>query len=226
MTIPLALAVGLLGWSVLGNLVLGDALYVTRGVVLVAVLLWAGRRAGASWAALGLGGEALRPGLRWGALAVLVVAAAVTLGTLLADHLSGVGLLLTDERADLPGAALAYNALWRVPVGTAVVEELAFRGVLLGLLLQAASPLRAVVVSSLAFGLWHVAATTVTLRINDVAVGSLQGLGTVAGAVAVTTVAGAAFCALRLVSGGLLAPVLAHWATNALGLLAAATRTG
>lgn len=60
------------------------------------------------------------------------------------------------------------------------------------------------------------------MQANDVAVASGRGVGAVAGAVLVTTVAGAALGVLRLGSGSLLAPVLAHWATNSGGLLAAA----
>ena len=222
MTISFALAVGLLAWSVVGNLLVGETLYVTRNLLLGLLVLALARRAGASWGVLGLDGDAVRSGARWGGLAVLVVVVAVAVGTLLADHLPGVGTLLADERADLSGTLLAWHALWRIPVGTALFEEVVFRGALLGLLLQVTSPTRAVVVSSVVFGLWHVAPTIVTLRINDTAVLSASGLGAIVGAVAVTTVAGVLFCLLRLGSGSLLAPVLAHWATNGVGLVAAA----
>jgi uncharacterized protein len=226
MTISLALAVGLLAWSLVGNLLIGETLYVTRNLLLGVLVLVLARRAGASWGVLGFDGDVVRSGARWGGLAVAVVVVAVVVGTVLADHLPGVGVLLADERADLTGPLLAWHTLWRIPVGTALFEEVVFRGALLGLLLQVTSPTRAVVASSLVFGLWHVAPTIVTLRINDIAVVSAPGIGAIAGAVAVTTVAGVLFCLLRLGSGSLLAPVLAHWATNGVGLVAAAlTRT-
>jgi uncharacterized protein len=226
MTISLALAVGLLAWSLVGNLLVGETLYVTRNLLLGVLVLALARRAGAGWGVLGFDGDAVRSGARWGGIAVAVVVVAVVVGTVLADHLPGVGVLLADERADLPGPLLAWHALWRIPVGTALFEEVVFRGALLGLLLQVTSPTRAVVASSVVFGLWHVAPTIVTLRINDIEVVSAAGVGAIAGAVAVTTVAGVLFCLLRLVSGSVLAPVLAHWATNGVGLVAAAlTRT-
>lgn len=226
MTISLALALGLLVWSLVGNLLIGETLYVTRNLVLGLVVLYLARRAGAGWGALGLDGGTLRSGARWGAVAVALVVVAVVAATLLGDHLPGVDVLLSDDRANLPGPLLAWHALWRIPVGTALFEEVVFRGALLGLLLQVASPIRAVVTSSVVFGLWHVAPTIVTLRINDVAVASGRGLGTVAGAVAVTGVAGVLLGLLRLGSGSLLAPVLAHWATNGVGLVAAALSRG
>lgn len=80
----------------------------------------------------------------------------------------------------------------------------------------------AVVASSTVFGLWHFAPTVVGLRFNGIGVSSPEGLGTIVAGVVVTTTAGLAFIRLRRRSGSLLAPVLAHWATNALGPLAAA----
>jgi uncharacterized protein len=222
MTIPLVFAVGLVGWSLVGNLLVGDALYVTRNVLLLVVLLWVARRAGASWDVIGLDPGHLRAGARWGLVAVAVVALAVAVGTGLADLLPGADVLLADERADLGPGELAWHTLWRIPLGTAAFEEVAFRGALLGLLLTTTTSVRAVVISSVVFGLWHVAPTVVALRMNDVAPGSAEGLGSILGAVAITTVAGVLFCLLRLGSGSLLAPALAHWATNSLGLAAAA----
>lgn len=223
MTLPLLLAVGLLGWSLLGNLVLGDRYYVSRGLLLGALLLVVARGAGADAPALGIDGGALGAGLRWGGLVVVVVAVAVGLGTRLADRLPGVGALLADERAaSLSGRLVAWHALWRIPVGTALVEELAFRGVLLGLLRAELDVVGAVTVASVTFGLWHIAPTMVTLRANRRTVASRAGLGAIGGAVLATTAAGVALSVLRLGSGSLLAPVLAHWATNALGLVAAA----
>ncbi len=222
MTLPLALAVGLVGWSFVGNLLLGETLYTTRNVVLLVALVWLARGAGVGWSHLGLDRADLRRGARWGGVAVLVVAVVVGVGAGLADRVPGVGVLLADERADLAGAEVAWHALWRIPVGTAAFEEVAFRAVLLGSVLTVTSPVRAVVISSVAFGLWHIAPTMVALRINDVAVVSAEGVGSIVGAVVVTALAGVGFCLLRLGSKSLLAPVLAHWATNSFGLLAAA----
>jgi membrane protease YdiL (CAAX protease family) len=80
----------------------------------------------------------------------------------------------------------------------------------------------AVTVSSLVFGLWHIVPT---MQLADLR-GTPRTTTTLAG-VAVTTVAGVIFCALRLASGSLLAPVLLHLATNCLGAVAArAARPG
>ena len=216
------LSIGLVAWSVVANLGLGERWYTARNLVLVVLLLLLARRLGFSWRELGLDPADLREGVRWGRLAVLVVAVVVAIGAALGDVIRPFGLLLDDARADLPLSDLAHAVLVRIPLGTAVFEELAFRGLLLAVLLRATSPGWSILWSSAVFGLWHVAPTIQTLRINEVAANSLVGLGAIAGAVVVTAVGGAVFAWLRVASGSLLAPVLAHWATNAFGLLAAA----
>jgi uncharacterized protein len=223
MRLVTTLAAGLLAWSLLANLLLGEQLYVVRNLVLTVVLLAVARRCGVTWSGLGLHPDRWRGGMWWGMGAVAVVAVVVALGLLVSERVSAVGVLLSDERAALPAPELLYQALVRIPLGTAVFEEVAFRGVLLGALLRVTGRWSAVAWSSVVFGLWHVAPTIVTLEMNQVAPGSAEGLLAVLGAVVVTTVAGVLFSALRLRSASLLAPVLAHWATNSLGLLAAAS---
>lgn len=219
-------AVALLAYNTVTNLVPGwDRCYVVRNVVVGAVLVLVALTAGSSLDDLGLAPDELASGWRWGRLAVLVVAVAVAAGGALAPRVRAVAALLNDRRADLSPSELAWHTMVRIPVGTAGFEELAFRGVLLGLLLEATATLTAVLVSSAVFGLWHVGPTLAAMRINDVEEGRV---GAVVGAVLMTTVAGVGFAWLRLGSGSVVAPVLAHWATNAFGLLAAAVvrRTG
>jgi membrane protease YdiL (CAAX protease family) len=224
---PFALAVAgvLLLWSGVGNLVLGEWAYVPRNLALTGLLLWAAARAGVTTDELGLGRGRLPAGVRAGAWAVAVVAVALLVAVPLRDHLPLVAALLEDRRAALPGPEVAYHALVRIPVGTALFEEVAFRGVLLAAAARSVSTWAAVVWTSAVFGVWHVPPTIVALEVNAIPPVSAEGLAALAGAVAVTTVAGVAFCWLRVVSGSLVAPILAHWATNALGLLAAASIT-
>jgi uncharacterized protein len=225
MLLALLVAIGLTGWSLVGNLLLGETLYVVRNLVLTAGLLLLASRTGL-WSWSGLDRSRWRDGARWGLLAALLVGLVVGLAATFGDELALVGALLADDRADLSRGELLYHALLRIPVGTAIFEEVAFRGVLLALLLRLTTTLRAVAWSSAVFGLWHVAPTIVALRVNDIAPASGEGLLAILGAVAVTAVAGAVFCWLRLASGSLLAPVLAHWSTNSFGLLAAAWTRG
>jgi uncharacterized protein len=215
------LSIALLAWSFFANLVLGETLYVRRNLALTVGLLLLARAARLSATEVGFGRAQLGRGLRWGAGTACLVAAVLGVGLLLQDHVGPVAMLLSDQRAVTPPGGVLYQATLRIPLGTAVFEEVAFRGVLLAFLLRTMGTASAMAVSSVVFGFWHVAPTMVALQVNGVDVSSAAGIGAIAGAVLVTTVAGMMFCWLRERSGSLLAPILAHWATNSLGLLAA-----
>lgn len=224
MVLVVALAGGLLAWSAVTNLVLGERGYLLRNLVATGALLLLADALGIATGELGLQPRRAATGLLSGGVAVAAVVVVLAAGVALADRFRPVAVLLADERAALPPRLLAYHVLLRIPLGTALFEEVAFRGVLLAALTGVAGDGGAVVWSSVVFGLWHVPPTMVTLRINGVAVATPRGLAAVAGAVVVTAVAGSAFAGLRWASGSLLAPILAHWATNAGGILAARGR--
>ena len=102
-------------------------------------------------------------------------------------------------------------------------EELAFRGLLLPLLAHRRGLRAATLVSSALFGLWHVLASLGGGAANAAIAGVVGGdaAGTVVRVVATvlfTSLAGAVLCWLRLWSGSLLAPLLAHWTVNGLGV--------
>ncbi|HEV8165152.1 MAG TPA: CPBP family intramembrane glutamic endopeptidase [Actinomycetota bacterium] len=189
-------------------------------VAAAALLVALARRDGCSWTALGLGRESLGPGLRWAGALV----AAVLLGYLVAVALPPTRQAFADTRAtSLSGAALLWHLLVRIPLGTALLEEVAFRGVVYAMVERRRGVRAAVVGSSLLFGLWHVL-PSLGLRRANAAVADVLGsgpAGAVVAAVAATTLAGVVFCELRRRSGGLLAPFALHWALNALGLLVA-----
>jgi membrane protease YdiL (CAAX protease family) len=131
--------------------------------------------------------------------------------------------LLADGRvADLGGGELAGQALLRIPLGTVLWEEVAFRGVLLAALARLLPRAGATGVSAAVFGLWHVRPTLGALAANDLAGGPLARTGAVLLACLATAAAGVLFAELRERSGSLLAPALLHLATNTLGLLTAA----
>jgi uncharacterized protein len=204
--------------NIFGNEVVPDAAYVPMNVLTGVVLVGLALGAGASLDDLGLGRASAANGLRWGVAIVGVVALGIAVGALLPLTRE----LFHDQRvAALSGSEVAYDALLRIPVGTALFEELAFRGVLLALLMRVTTMVPAVAVSSALFGLWHILPTISALRTNDIAEGAAATFGAVAGAVVMTAVGGALFCALRLHTGSLIAPVLVHTATNSLGVVGA-----
>jgi membrane protease YdiL (CAAX protease family) len=172
------------------------------------------RAAGVSWHALGLDAEGLPSGLLWGGVAALVVSLAA--GIILATPLRR---FFRDVRAvDMGPPTMAFHYLVRIPFGTALFEEVAFRGVLLALLAQEGLEIGAILWSSVAFGLWHVGASLDFLRANTPgADAGAKALAIVTG-VALTAAGGILFAVLRIAAESLLAPILAHAAFNVAGL--------
>lgn len=103
-------------------------------------------------------------------------------------------------------------------LGTAVPEEVLFRGVLFGAFEDEFSTFWGIIASSAIFGLWHVGPELQRLRANTSSEKKVSMLMTVP-AVAFTAVAGALLCGVRISSKNLWAPVLVHWLSNAGGLL-------
>ena len=111
-----------------------------------------------------------------------------------------------------------YETALRIPIGTALSEELIFRGALLGLVARRHSPAVAVAFSSLLFGIWHIlpaddAHTANRRPVTDDAV-RFASAPTVLATVAATTAAGCGLAWLRLRSGSVLAPTVVHAAVN------------
>ena len=205
-----------------GTGLLGPSRYAWVPVcLLVAALVLIAWSTGATRADLGLEPADMPAGVRYGAgaagiiLLVLIVAAVIP----------AANGFLHDSRAQISGGRLLYELAVPILLLTAVPEEFAFRGVLLGSAVRLWGPWRASLITSALFGLWHIAPTLHTMSGNaEVASASASLAGqvlVVLGSVAVTFLAGLAFCWLRLRSGSLIAPVIAHVATNGLALTVA-----
>lgn len=193
--------------------------YVVANVAATGALLAAARVQRLSWDDLGLARQRLRAGLRWGG----ACSAGVACGYAVALAVPGLRPVLVDARvADLDGGEVASQVLVRIPLGTVLWEEVAFRGVLLAALARVLPVRAAVATSAAVFGIWHVRPTLSALAANDLADGPvLRPLAVLLGCLA-TGAAGLLFSWLRLRSGSLAAPVLLHLATNSLGVLAGA----
>jgi len=216
---PLLVILALLVINVVNNRVAPQSHYLLWSFVSAVVLIALGLLDGNSWSDMGLGWASVVPGLLW---------AAGCIGAVTAVYLVGASIRRTrtafeDERmAELTGGRLAFQALLEVPLGTVLLEEIAFRAVLFSMLARRFGVVWAIVISSILFGLWHVLPSIGTHEQNP-ALGSMVGEGrrgnvlAVALSVLTTTVAGVLFAGLRLVSGSVLAPMGLHWATNGLG---------
>jgi uncharacterized protein len=182
-----------------------------------ALVVWA-RLDGLTWSQLGLARDRLGAGCRWALGAIGLVAGVYVVGVLLPLTRPA----FQDVRYDLPLPDALRTAFVVIPLGTVVLEELAFRSVLWGMLSRHQRPWQVLVTTSVLFGFWHVFpalnAGAANRGVAD-AVGGGGSAALVVGTVALTTVGGLVFGELRRRSGSVVASAGAHWATNALGVL-------
>jgi len=168
---------------------------------------------------MGLGFTYLLPGLIWAAISIGVVTAVYVIGSVFKKTRRA----FHDERIrELSAGRLVFQALIEVPFGTVLFEEIAFRAVLFSMLARRFGVVTAIVISALLFGIWHVLPSVGTHEQNP-ALGSVVGQGrrgnilAILASVLTTTIAGAVFTLMRIVSGSVIAPMGLHWATNGLG---------
>jgi membrane protease YdiL (CAAX protease family) len=149
-------------------------------------------------------------------------AALVAAGWIVVAAVPATRPVLNDKRiTSLDGRAVAYQAVVRIPIGTVLWEETAFRGVLQAALRRILPETAAIAATSAVFGVWHIRPTLQALRVNGLTSNRGQAAARVAAGVAATTAGGALLSWLRARSGSLTAPVLLHLATNSGGQVAA-----
>jgi membrane protease YdiL (CAAX protease family) len=187
-------------------------------IAAVALLGYA-RLSGLSWAQLGLGRDRIRSGAAWALGAVAAVGVVYLAGVLV----PATRPAFLDARYHLDVAGALLSALVIIPVGTVLLEEVAFRSVLWGMLARHMTTWRVVLISSALFGLWHVPPSlhlaAANQGVSDAVGGRSAGVLVVLATVAFTALGGVVAGELRRRSGSLLASVGMHWATNALGVL-------
>jgi membrane protease YdiL (CAAX protease family) len=217
-------------WPLLGTLaLLGSVTALNNRVAPDLYLLWA------CAAIVGLVLLARADGLNrrdWGfgpvtaraARAAAVLAGVIALGMLVGTQLPGVTTAYQDQRVAGMGAGeVAFAALVRVPVGTALLEEMAFRGVLLAMLIRRYGTAWGVAGSSVAFGAWHLL-PALHLSAGNAAIGAVLGTQSLAAAgiaMVAAGLAGAFLCLLRIRYDHLIAPLAVHVTTNSVGYLLA-----
>ena len=192
----------------------------TAAVTLVVFARWTGL----TWAQLGLHRSQHRAGVRWGVVAVGVVAGVYTIGALL----PATRTAFLDVRYHLDVGGALFTAFVAIPVTTILVEEIAFRSVLWGMLARHATTWRVMLGSSALFGLWHILPSVSLASANRGIAEAMGGFGiagvaaavlVVAGIVVFTAVGGLVAGELRRRSGSVIASAGMHWATNSLGVL-------
>jgi membrane protease YdiL (CAAX protease family) len=201
------------------NSFLNERGYVSGNLVVSGLLVGVGRAAGLRWDEMGLGPGDVRRGLRIGAQ---VSAAAAALAVFALGN-TRTRAFFSDERATVAsGAAIWRRALLRFPLGTALFEEVAFRGVLPALMRQTHRPGPAEALSAAFFGLWHLIPTGRALSGNRLGLGmptARRGVVIIGGS-AVAAASALALGWTRRITGSILAAWLIHAGFNSLSYLA------
>ncbi|HRE01822.1 MAG TPA: CPBP family intramembrane metalloprotease, partial [Ilumatobacteraceae bacterium] len=158
-----------------------------------------------------------RRGMRVGM--VLFVATAAILVMALA--MPAFADLFADKRVHGGAWRAAYHVFVRIPLGTVLLEEIALRSVLPAVLALRVGVLKASIISSALFGLWHVLPALNLNEVNPIASDIFgSGLGgqaiAVSFAVASTTLVGLWLCFLRYRAHSVLTTMLAHTASNSI----------
>ncbi len=207
--------------NVIANEVLDDIWHIPFNVGILAFALLIARRAGTTWTSMGLRPDRLKRGLIVGG----AVMGFISIGIVIGIAIPATREIFRDDRV------IDHSILWalgqafiRIPLATALYEEVLFRGVVFGMLVRRNSPLVAAIWTSLLFGFWHILPTLDTIDTNpagDLFSGAIGVVLAIIGAVGGTMLAGLGFLWLRLFANSTAAPVLAHIGTNSLAMLGA-----
>ncbi len=204
--------------NVVANLVLDDIWHIPFNLGVLGVAILIARRAGTTWTSMGLRPDRVLRGVAVGGAVIVAIGLGVAVAVSIPDLRD---LFLQDRLVDKSVGWLLFQALVRIPLATALYEEVLFRGIMFGMLVRRYSPLIAGVASSLLFGLWHILPTLATDPLGDVDT-TVAGLAlTLLGAIAGTAIAGLGFLWLRLFANSTIAAVLAHVGTNSMSMLGA-----
>ena len=205
-----------------GNRVLPAWAYVPWNLSVALALVGIAWLAGSGPVAIGLGVRHWHRPVGVGLLLVAGTACVMAL-VLVSRHPEA---FFDSRAADSGVGVMLYQVLVRIPLGTVVLEEIAFRGVLPALM-GAAPAIRwawgPVLGASTLFGLWHILPSLGIASGNPAVADALGGDQAIATVLAVISMvaAGVLMCALARLGKGIKTTMLLHWATNSLGFVAA-----
>lgn len=171
-----------------------------------------------SWNQLGLGPGTWKTGILWS----LGVFGAVVLFYAVAVSIPFARKGFSDKRAAEHGwLSVLYQSMIKIPFGTALLEETAFRSVLLAVITDGWGWTWGVIGSSILFGLWHVLPSLDFQESNDAAKILGEGRSAQVKSVVLTVIgtalAGVGFCLLRGISESIFPPIVLHASLNAIG---------
>ncbi len=209
--------------NVMANRVLPSWAYVPWNLGMAALLLGVAWFGGRPPALIGLAPASWHRAVGVGLLVVAALALVFTAGVLI----PGTRDAFHDTRS-ISGTTgeMLVQVLLKIPFGTVILEEIAFRGVLPGLIGTAPSvrwrwwP---VLGASVLFGCWHILPSLGIATSNEAVADTLHGNQTVATVLTVVamTAAGVLISAFARLGKGLATSMLLHWSSNSLAFTAA-----
>jgi uncharacterized protein len=213
-----AIVAGVAAGHLADHLIVPRKFHLGTHLVSAAVAVGAALAAGATVDELGLRPDRLTAGLRHGAISAAGIATVIGLGAALPQ----TRRWFDDERVlDVSAGEALFRGLVEIPLGTAVYEEVVFRGVVQGLAMRRLPPLPAVLLTSALFGLWHVL-PSLRDREHNPTTREKHPAAVTAITVLNTAVVGLSLSWQRLRTKSVAAPILTHTASNAVAYLAAA----
>ena len=213
--LPLVVAM-LVVANIASNRLLPDWAYLPFNVVVVAALVVVARSCGLT--AEELGWQRWRRGAAFGATLAFLTLVVLLIGL----AVPAMNELYEDDRVDGAVGLWLYHALVRIPFGTVLLEEMAFRSVVPAAAAVHLGVRRGALVASVLFGLWHVLPALGLGDVNPVfedvfGTGAWGTIVAVLFAVVGTTIVGLWWCWIRYWSGSVLATMIAHVASNSFG---------
>ena len=208
--------------NVVSNRVLGPRTYVPWNMAMAVGLRVLARASGVEDGDLGLDRVHLRRGLTAGAICATALATAHAAWL----HNPRARMAFDDDRAgDCGTALLVWNVAVRIPLGTVLLEEIAFRAVLPSLVTRVTGRRSAgMAVAAALFGLWHVLPARDLHKANSAVGAAVDGLRPAAMGVitiASMTAAGAGLQLMRAIGAHVAAPAVVHTAVNGIGFATA-----
>ncbi|HSW78642.1 MAG TPA: CPBP family intramembrane glutamic endopeptidase [Candidatus Babeliales bacterium] len=181
----------------------GRRLYTLFNLGFALFSVWLVKKAGANWGQLGFSFS----------LSSIAIALVVLLIVISAEL-----VFFKKNRLEISAANLR-ELLVRIPFGTALAEEMIFRGSLIGVLLLSYSRFWSLLISSAIFGIWHLlpGPSSTWTQQNLMYKNKPRWLARLSSdsvTVLVTTFGGLFFGWLRLASGGILLPWVFHSGIN------------
>jgi membrane protease YdiL (CAAX protease family) len=186
-----------------------------------ASILWSlARRAGCTPRELGVDRADLKAGVKMGAVTAACCSAGICIA---AAYPATRGFFLDTRLTGISRKEALIQAALRIPLATALAEEIMFRSALHALMARKHSLPSALAYSSTLFGLWHVLPTLDTfegITASHIVGGRKRGrLSAVVSVIGLTAGGGLFFSYLRLRSRSVAASVLAHASLNVASFL-------